>query len=73
MASIMTNASALTALQSLNSTNKNLEVTQSRISTGYRVADGAIHVPAAPGFGIVFDDERVSNLVEQAGWSRGSR
>ena len=34
----MTNASALTALQSLNSTNKALEMTQARISTGYRVA-----------------------------------
>ena len=41
MASIMTNASALTALQSLNSTNKNLEITQSRISTGYRVAEAS--------------------------------
>src|SRR5215204_5452542 len=41
MASIMTNAAALTALQSLNSTNKNLEVTQSRISTGYRVAEAS--------------------------------
>jgi flagellin len=41
MASIMTNASALTALQSLNSTNKNLEVTQARISTGYRVAEAS--------------------------------
>ena len=38
MASINTNASALQALQSLNATNKNLESTQSRISTGYRVA-----------------------------------
>ncbi|MEP6566646.1 MAG: flagellin, partial [Mesorhizobium sp.] len=38
MSSIMTNASALTALQSLNNTNKSLEMTQSRISTGYRVA-----------------------------------
>ena len=38
MASIMTNASALTALQSLNTTNKNLEMTQARISTGFRVA-----------------------------------
>ena len=38
MSSIMTNASALTALQSLNQTNKSLEMTQSRISTGYRVA-----------------------------------
>ena len=34
----MTNASALTALQSLNATNKSLESTQARISTGYRVA-----------------------------------
>jgi len=41
MSSIMTNAAALTALQSLNSTNKNLEVTQSRISTGFRVASAS--------------------------------
>ena len=41
MASIMTNASALTALQSLNATNKNLAITQSRISTGYRVAEAS--------------------------------
>jgi flagellin len=41
MASIMTNAAALTALQSLNATNKSLEITQSRISTGYRVADAS--------------------------------
>ena len=38
MSSIMTNSSALTALQSLSATNKNLETTQSRISTGFRVA-----------------------------------
>jgi flagellin len=41
MASIMTNASALTALQSLNATNKALQVTQGRISTGYRVAEAS--------------------------------
>src|SRR5262245_13133882 len=41
MSSIMTNASALTALQSLNMTNKNLETTQSRISTGYRVSQAS--------------------------------
>jgi len=34
----MTNAAALTALQSLSATNKQLQVTQGRISTGYRVA-----------------------------------
>lgn len=38
MASIMTNVSAMTALQSLNATNKRLDTTQARISTGFRVA-----------------------------------
>jgi len=38
MSSIMTNVSALTALQSLNNTNSALNTTQSRISTGYKVA-----------------------------------
>ncbi len=37
MASIMTNISAMTALQSLSATNKNLDTTQARISTGFRV------------------------------------
>lgn len=37
MASIMTNVSAMTALQSLTATNRSLDTTQSRISTGYRV------------------------------------
>ena len=39
MSSIMTNASAMTALQSLSATNKSLETTQNRISTGYRVSE----------------------------------
>ncbi len=39
VASIMTNASAMTALQSLSATNKALQQTQGRISTGYRVAE----------------------------------
>jgi flagellin len=34
----MTNVSAMTALQSLNATNKQLSTTQSRISTGFRVS-----------------------------------
>lgn len=38
MASLMTNSAAMTALQTLTATNKALEATQSRISTGYRVA-----------------------------------
>ena len=37
MSSINTNASAMTALQSLNMTNKRLEATQSAISTGFKV------------------------------------
>jgi flagellin len=38
MTSIMTNQSAMTALQSLTNTNKSLSQTQTRISTGYRVS-----------------------------------
>ena len=37
MASIMTNGSAMTALQSLTATNQALDRTQARISTGFRV------------------------------------
>lgn len=39
MTSIKTNVSAMTALRSLQETNKALEATQNRISTGYRVAN----------------------------------
>jgi flagellin len=39
--SIKTNFAAMTALQSLNMTNKSLEKTQSRISTGFRVGEAA--------------------------------
>src|SRR5690348_11324788 len=41
MTSIMTNASAMTALSSLQATNKSLEMTQTRISTGFRVASAS--------------------------------
>jgi flagellin len=41
MSSIMTNASAMTALQTLTQTNKMLETTQSRISTGYAVSSAS--------------------------------
>lgn len=41
MTSILTNPSAMTALQSLKATNKALETTQGRISTGLRVAEAA--------------------------------
>lgn len=39
MSSIKTNFAALTALESLNQTNKSMLTTQQRISTGYRVAN----------------------------------
>ena len=41
MASILTNASAMTALQTLAQTNKNLNVTQNRIATGLRVSEAS--------------------------------
>ena len=41
MSSILTNASALTALQSLSMTQQNLATTQSQISTGLKVASAA--------------------------------
>ena len=39
--SINTNIAAMTALQSLNHTNKELLTTQNRIATGYRVNDAS--------------------------------
>ncbi|KXO74078.1 flagellin N-terminal helical domain-containing protein [Brucella anthropi] len=41
MASILTNSSALTALQNLATTNKALETTQGRISTGLRIGEAS--------------------------------
>lgn len=38
MASLLTNTAAMTALQTLSATNKSLETTQNRISTGQRVS-----------------------------------
>ncbi|MCG7504677.1 flagellin [Mesorhizobium retamae] len=38
MASLLTNAAAMTALQTLQATSKNLETTQNRIATGQRVS-----------------------------------
>lgn len=41
MSSILTNVAAMTALKTLQQTNKALETTQSRISTGYKVNDAS--------------------------------
>lgn len=41
MSSLLTNVGAMAALQSLNSTNKSLAMTQNRISTGMRVSNAS--------------------------------
>lgn len=41
MSSIITNSAAMTALKTLQQTNKSLEATQNRISTGYRVSEAS--------------------------------
>jgi flagellin len=41
MSSLLTNASAMTALQTLSQTNKNLNTTQARIATGQRVSEAS--------------------------------
>ncbi|WP_223478947.1 flagellin [Oricola indica] len=41
MSSIMTNTAAMTALKSLQATTRNIEMVQSRISTGYSVAEAS--------------------------------
>jgi len=66
MSSIMTNSAALTALQSLNNTNKQLETTQARISTGYRVAtasDNAAYWSIAT---TMRSDNKANSVVQDA-------
>ncbi len=41
MSSLLTNASAMTALQTLSQTNKNLNATQNRIATGQRISEAS--------------------------------
>jgi flagellin len=41
MVSLLTNQSAITALQNLTQTNRNLQATQTRISTGLRIQDAS--------------------------------
>jgi flagellin len=72
MNSINTNAQALIALQSLNTTNSQLSVTQKRVSTGYRVADarddgGAFAVAQA----VRSDVAGVIAVGEQLGGTKG--
>jgi len=62
MASLLTNTSAMTALQTLSQTNKNLATTQNRIATGQRVStasDNAAYWSIATGM-------KAQNSVNQA-------
>jgi len=66
VASILTNASAMTALQSLSATNKALETTQGRISTGFRVAtasDNAAYWSIAT---TMRSDNKANSVVQDA-------
>ncbi len=66
MASIMTNVSAMTALQSLNATNKQLEETQNRISTGYRVADASDNAAYWSIATTMRSDNKANSVVQDA-------
>ena len=72
MNSVITNAGALVALQSLNRTNDQLAVTQKRVSTGLRVADakddGAAFAVAQKVRG---DVAGVTSANEQLGGAKG--
>ncbi|MCK8780129.1 flagellin [Rhizobium sp. NTR19] len=66
MASIITNVGALSALQTLRQTNKDMETTQSRISSGYRVetaADNAAYWSIAT---TMRSDRKALSTVEDA-------
>ncbi|MAT36068.1 MAG: flagellin [Ponticaulis sp.] len=77
MASVNTNYGAMVALQQLNSTNSQLEASQTRINTGMKVAsakdNGAIYAIAqgmrsdVAGFGVVQESlDRASSTVDVA-------
>ena len=77
MASVNTNYGAMVALQQLNSTNSQLETTQTRINTGMKVSsakdNGAVFAIAqgmrsdVAGFGVVQDSlDRVSSTADVA-------
>ncbi|ODT06014.1 MAG: flagellin [Mesorhizobium sp. SCN 65-20] len=66
MSSIMTNASAMTALQSLNTTNKALQTTQGRISTGFRVAEASDNAAYWSIATTMRSDNKVNSVVQDA-------
>lgn len=66
MSSILTNAAALTALQSLNATNKNLQVTQGRIATGMRVAEASDNAAYWSIATTMRSDNKANSVVQDA-------
>jgi flagellin len=62
----MTNVSAMTALQSLNATNKQLEETQNRISTGYRVAEASDNAAYWSIATTMRSDNKANSVVQDA-------
>lgn len=66
MSSIMTNASAMTALQSLNATNKAMQTTQGRISTGFRVAEASDNAAYWSIATTMRSDNNVNSVVQDA-------
>src|SRR5690606_19575856 len=62
----MTNVSAMTALQSLNATNKQPEETQNRISTGYRVADASDNAAYWSIATTMRSDNKANSVVQDA-------
>ncbi|MFD9902293.1 flagellin [Mesorhizobium sp. NPDC059025] len=66
MSSILTNAAALTALQSLNATNKDLDVAQGRIATGMRVAEASDNAAYWSIATTMRSDNKANSVVQDA-------
>ncbi|KFB09187.1 flagellin [Nitratireductor basaltis] len=66
MASINTNASAMTALQTLNTISKNMATTQSRISTGLRVAEASDNAAYWSIATTMRSDNKANSVVQDA-------
>ncbi|MDV2968022.1 flagellin [Nitratireductor aquimarinus] len=66
MSSIMTNASAMTALQTLNTISKNMATTQSRISTGMRVGEAADNAAYWSIATTMRSDNKANSVVQDA-------
>ncbi|WP_157016391.1 flagellin N-terminal helical domain-containing protein [Mesorhizobium xinjiangense] len=66
MSSILTNASAMTALQTLRNTNKDLATTQGRISTGLRVAEASDNAAYWSIATTMRSDNKANSVVQDA-------